>query len=207
MPLYDDTNRTKLREAGWYSRGYLPHFDGRALPQFITIHLAGSIPTRVIRRWRQEFKTLTCEQEKILLQRRIERYLDQGYGEAFLKIPELAEMVQNALLTFDNLRYRLFSWVIMPNHVHSLLTRFEQFELSDILHSIKSFTAHEANKMLSREGQFWIEEYFDRYIRNQEHFERTVRYIENNPVKAGLCRRPEEWPYSSAFRKRRTSEE
>jgi REP element-mobilizing transposase RayT len=202
MPLYDDTNRTRLREAGWHSRGYLPHFDGRALPQFITIHLAGSIPTRVIRRWRQEFKILPYEQEKILLQRRIERYLDQGYGQPFLKIPEVAAMVQNALLKFDDIRYRLFSWVVMPNHVHCLMMRFEEYEFSDILHSLKSFTAHEANKMLGRDGQFWIEEYFDRYIRNQEHFERTVRYIENNPVKATLCRTPEEWPYSSAWFKR-----
>jgi len=95
----------------------------------------------------------------------------------------------------------------MPNHVHCLVTRFEQFELSDILHSLKSFTAHEANKMLGRDGQFWIEEYFDRYIRNEEHFERTIRYIENNPVKAGLCRSPKEWPYSSAWFKKQGRKE
>jgi REP element-mobilizing transposase RayT len=204
MPLYDDANKTKLREAGWHSRGYLPHFDGRALPQFITIHLAGSIPLKVIRNWRRELKTLTYEYERIVLQRRIERYLDQGYGDAFLKVPEVAGMVQDALLKFDGTKYRMFSWVVMPNHVHCLMTRFDEYELSDILHSIKSFTAHEANNRLDRKGQFWIEEYFDRYIRNEEHFQKTVRYIEDNPVKAGLCRRPEEWPYSSAwFRKHR----
>jgi REP element-mobilizing transposase RayT len=207
MPFYDDANRTKLREAGWHSRGYLPHFDGRALPQFITIHLAGSIPTKVIRSWRQELKSLKYEQERILLQRRIDLYLDQGYGDAFLKVPEVARMVQNALLKFDGVRYQLFSWVVMPNHVHCLMTRFEENELSDILHSIKSFTAHEPNNLLYRQGQFWIEEYFDRYIRNQEHFERTVKYIENNPVKAGLCRTPEHWPYSSAwFRKHKDND-
>ncbi|HUS10256.1 MAG TPA: transposase [Pyrinomonadaceae bacterium] len=136
------------------------------------------------------------------MQRRIERYLDQGYGDAFLKVPEVVRMVQNALLKFDGVRYQLFSWVVMPNHVHCLMTRFEENELSDILHSIKSFTAHEANNLLGRQGQFWIEEYFDRYIRNEEHFERTVKYIENNPVKAGLCLEPEHWPYGSAwFRK------
>jgi REP element-mobilizing transposase RayT len=133
---------------------------------------------------------------------RIEKYLDQGYGEAFLKIPQVARMVQDSLLKFDSIRYRLFAWVVMPNHVHSLLTRFEQYELSDILHSLKSFTSHEANKMLHRDGQFWIEDYFDRYIRNEQHFEKTVKYIENNPVKAGLCLRPEDWPYSSAWFKK-----
>ena len=206
MPLYDDANRTQLREAGWHSRGYLPHFDGRALPQFITIHLTGSIPAKVIRSWRAEFKSLKYEQERILLQRRIERYLDQGYGQAFLKVPDVAKMIHDSLVKFDGVRYRLFSWVVMPNHVHCLMTRFDENELSDIVHSIKSFTAHEANRILDRAGQFWIEEYFDRYIRNQEHFDKAVKYIENNPVKAGLCRVPEDWPYSSAwFRKQRNT--
>ena len=202
MALFDDRHQKELQEAGWHSRGYLPHFDGRAMPQFLTFHLADSIPQKVIRGWRQELKSLKYEQERVLLQRRIEKYLDQGYGEAFLKIDRVARIVQDSLLKFDGVRYRLFSWVVMPNHVHSLLTRFEQYELSDILHSLKSFTAHEANKMLGRAGQFWIEDYFDRYIRNQEHFERTVKYIENNPVKAGLCRRAEDWPYSSAWFKK-----
>ena len=199
MPLFDDVHQNELREAGWHSRGYLPHFDGRALPQFITFHLADSIPMGVIQRWRRELKSLKYEQERIVLQKRIERYLDQGYGEALLKASEVAKVVQDSLLKFDGSRYHLFSWVVMPNHVHSLITRFEDYELSDILHSLKSFTAHEANKILHRDGQFWIEDYFDRYIRSEEHFERTVKYIENNPVKAGLCSRPEDWPYSSAW--------
>jgi REP element-mobilizing transposase RayT len=202
MPLFGDAHQSELREAGWHSRGYLPHFDGRAMPQFITFHLADSIPLKVIQRWREELKSLKPEHEKIVLQRRIERYLDQGYGEAFLKVPDVAKMVQDALLKFDGSRYHLFSWVVMPNHVHSLMTRSEEYELSDILHSLKSFTSHEANKLLNRHGQFWIEDYFDRYIRNQEHFERTVKYIENNPVKAGLCREPGDWPYSSAWFKK-----
>jgi REP element-mobilizing transposase RayT len=199
MPLFDDPHQNELRKAGWHSRGYLPHFDGRAMPQFLTFHLADSVPKKVIHHWREELKTLKYEQERILLQKRIEKYLDQGYGEAYLKVPQVARMVQDSLLKFDGIRYFLSSWVVMPNHVHLLLTRFEQYELSDILHSLKSYTSHEANKMLLRVGQFWIEDYFDRYIRNKEHFERTVKYIENNPVKAGLCRQPEDWPYSSAW--------
>ena len=111
-------------------------------------------------------------------------------------------MVQKSLLKFDGLRYRLFAWVVMPNHVHSLMTRFEEFELKDLLHSLKSYTAHEANKILHSEGKFWIADYFDRYIRNEKHFYKTIEYIENNPVKAGLWARPSDWPFSSAwFRK------
>ena len=97
MPLFDDVHQNELREAGWHSRGYLPHFDGRALPQFITFHLADSIPMGVIQRWRRELKSLKYEQERIVLQKRIERYLDQGYGEALLKASEVAKMVQDSL--------------------------------------------------------------------------------------------------------------
>jgi REP element-mobilizing transposase RayT len=87
----------------------------------------------------------------------------------------------------------------MPNHSHSLLTRFEDWELEQLMYSHKSYTAHEANKLLKRSGQFWMEEHFDRYIRNAEHFRNVVLYIENNPVKAGLCAKPSDWPFSSAW--------
>jgi putative DNA methylase len=202
MGLFGDPHQKELRTAGWHSRGYLPHFDGAAVPQFITVHEADSIPQKVIKRWKEELKSVKYELERSLLQRRIEKYLDQGYGEALLKHSSVAKMVQNSLLKFDDLRYRLFAWVVMPNHIHLLLTRFESYELSDILHSLKSYTAHEANKMLHRSGQFWIEDYFDRYIRNQEHFRKTVEYIENNPVKARLCEKASDWPFSSAWFKK-----
>jgi len=70
------------------------------------------------------------------------------------------------------------------------------------MHSLKSFTSHEANKILGRHGHFWFKEYFDRYIRNGEHFRAVVRYIEENPVKARLCEKPEDWKFSSAYFKR-----
>jgi REP element-mobilizing transposase RayT len=203
MTYANDKHQTKLREAGWHSRGYLPHFDGRALPQFITIHLADALPKKVVERWQQELRSLESEEKRIVLQKRIEKYLDQGFGKAFLKEHGIASMVQNSLLKFDGIRYRLFAWVVMPNHVHALLARFESFKIKKILQCFKSYTAHKANKLLHREGQFWLEDYFDRYIRNPEHFERTVRYIENNPVKARLCAKPSDWPFSSAWFKKR----
>jgi len=199
MSLTNDRHKDVLRAAGWHSRGYLPHFDGHAIPQFVTLHLADSIPKKVIDGWKRELTLLDYEQENILIQKRIERYLDQGYGSAFLKDNRLATMVQNSLLKFDAVRYNLSSWVVMPNHSHFLLTRFKDWELEQIMHSFKSYTAHEANKILKRSGQFWIKDYFDRYIRNAEHFRRTVTYIENNPVKARLCSKPSDWPFSSAW--------
>ena len=91
----------------------------------------------------------------------------------------------------------------MPNHVHLLCTPLQGHSLADIMHSIKSFTSNEANKILDRSGKFWQKEYFDRYIRNARQFSRAVTYIENNPVKGNLCETAEDLPFSSvAFRPR-----
>lgn len=119
MTLAQDPHKSQLRAAGWHSRGYLPHFDGRALPQFISLHLADSVPSTVIERWKKELDTKNSARDKILLQSRIEKYADQGYGRAFLKD--------------DGKKYRLSAWVVMPNHVHLLATRFEGHTLADIM--------------------------------------------------------------------------
>ena len=206
MSLIESPHRNDLREAGWHSRGYLPHFDGRAIPQFITLRLFDSVPDAVLQRWMRELDVLNSKKDQIILQKRIEKYLDQGYGEAFLKIHRVAEMVQKELLYYDGRSCRLSAWVVMPNHIHLLMTRFDAIELADIMQSYKSLTAHKANRTLRRRGQFWMEDYFDRYIRNPEHFAKTVRYIENNPVKARLCKEPRDWPCSSAwFRDQKSS--
>jgi REP element-mobilizing transposase RayT len=199
MSLIQSLHNTDLRDAGWHSRGYLPHFDGRAIPQFISLRLFDSVPNSVLDRWVRELNPADSKINQITLQARIEKYLDQGYGHAFMRIRRVAEMVQNDLLYYDGQRYRLSSWVVMPNHVHFLLTRFEAIELADLMQSFKSLTSHKANKLLRRKGQIWMPDYFDRYIRNAEHFAKTVRYIENNPVKAGLCKHPQDWPFSSAW--------
>jgi REP element-mobilizing transposase RayT len=199
MTLIESRHKSQLRQAGWRSRGYLPHFDGRAIPQFVTLHLFDSVPYAVLNKWRRELQTSDSPRNRILLHRRIERYLDLGYGQSFMKDQRIATIIQDVLMDSDNKSYRLFAWVVMPNHVHMLATRFEEFTLAGIMQSFKSITAHRANKALNRQGRFWMEEYFDRYIRNAEHFQKTIRYIEANPVKAGLCSRPEDWPFSSAW--------
>jgi len=134
-----------------------------------------------------------------------EKYLDKGYGQCFLKRRTVAAIVREAFLKFDGDRYRLKAWVIMPNHVHVLLRPNAGNKLEKIMHSLKSFTASESNKVLGRGGQFWMREAFDRYIRDPEHFSRTFRYIENNPVKARLCSTPEDWEFSSAWESKRNA--
>ena len=107
-------------------------------------------------------------------------------------------MVEDVLLHFDGKRYRMIAWVLMPNHVHALVEIEQKFLLQEIMHSWKSYTANEANKMLGKSGVIWAAEYFDRYIRDSRHFGNAVRYIHENPVKGGLAAIAEDWPLSSS---------
>jgi putative DNA methylase len=63
----------------------------------------------------------------------------------------------------------------------------------------KSYTSHEANRILGRQGQFWMEDYFDRYVRDHKHFTNAIGYIEGNPVRARLCEKASDWRFSSAW--------
>jgi REP element-mobilizing transposase RayT len=149
---------------GWHSRGYLPHFDGGEIPQFITFRLFDSLPQVVLTKWKAELEREKSVEAETILRRRIETYLDQSFGKCYLKHEQVADLVQNALLFFDGERYKLLAWVIMPNHIHFLVTPIEKQSLPGIVQSLKIFTAKEANKLLNRQGGFWQPDYFDRYI-------------------------------------------
>jgi len=198
----------KRSSDNWYSRGYFPHFDGAGVTQHVCFHLFDSLPQALLAQWREELrrgpasKTLHAKDDvQREWRRRIHDALDRGYGSCFLKEDRIAQVVEGALLHFDGVRYVLHAWCVMPNHVHTLFTPLVGFKMSGIVHSWKSFTAHECNKILNRSGRFWEREPFDRYIRNQRHFDNAVAYIESNPVKAGLCEDPTDWLWSSARRR------
>jgi putative transposase len=175
---------------GWHSRGYLPHFDSPETIQFVTFRLADSLP-------RARIEALRAMPDAVLL---LDRELDAGLGECWLRNAEIAELVQESLLHFDGQRYRLLAWCIMPNHVHVVIEPIEGHTLSVIVKSWKSFTSRQANTRLGRTGAFWEADYFDRYMRNEDHLMRTIEYVENNPVKAGLVKEATDWPWSSARR-------
>jgi REP element-mobilizing transposase RayT len=183
---------------GWYSRGYLPHFDKAGQVQSLTIRLGDAMPKVLLDRWRLELANQPPGEGDLEYRKRIDAYLDAGHGECWLGQPRVATMVQDALLYFDEDRYRLLSWCVMPNHVHFVLEPWERWPLAGVLQSMKSFTSKEANKLLQRRGRFWQREYHDRYIRDDEHYAKVVRYIEENPVKAGLVKNAEDWPWSRA---------
>ena len=80
----------------------------------------------------------------------------------------------------------------------SFVQQIEGWPLATVVHSWKSFSANRVNEMLTRAGPAWGREYFDRFMRSDEHLETTIRYVEQNPVKAGLALKPNEWRWSSA---------
>ena len=192
----------RARHRKVYSRSYLPHTDAPGVAQGITFRLADSVPRDVIERWREEIRFneqwRTDQARHRELQRRVARYEDAGWGECHLRRSEIAALVRDALLRFDGERYRLIEWCVMPNHVHVLVEQLKGFPLAEIVKSWKAYTARYANVLLGRSGPLWMREYHDRRIRDQKHMNQAVAYIRNNPVKAGLCARAEDWPWSSA---------
>lgn len=97
--------------------------------------------------------------------------------------------------------YQLGSFVVMSNHVHVLLLPL--IAPSRLLQSLKGVTAREANRMLGRIGEpFWQTESYDHWIRDDEEYGQIAKYIEQNPVKAGLVEHAEDYAWSSAGRQR-----
>lgn len=188
---------------GWHSRGYHPHLDAPDLIQHLSFRLHDSVPAELIERWRTELhlsrRSPASDPRPARLRELIETYEDAGHGACWLKDPRIAELVENALFHFDGERYHLLEWCVMPNHVHALIETFEGHGLPGVVRSWKTFTAREANMLLGREGEFWMEDYFDRYIRDERHLDAARDYIRNNPVKGRLCARAEEWRWSSAW--------
>ena len=178
---------------GWHSRGYLPHFDAPGMVQMINYRLHDAMPADKRHEWAGLLEIKDEREQRT----KIEDYLDAGRGECLLRQPEIAAVVEENFLHFDGDRYRLLAWVVMPNHVH-VLVEILQMPMSLVVKHWKSYTAKEINRRLGRAGDFWQEDYFDRYMRDEAHLKKTVRYIENNPVKAGLVKFAHEWPFSSA---------
>jgi len=166
--------------------------------QFVTFRLSGSLPGSIIRQLRRN-RDIGLISE-IDYYREIEKYLDMSSEVTFLRDSRIAGALAETLAKFHQVKYDLHAWVIMPNHAHILITPLTGYSLAEIMHSIKSYTANFGNKALNRTGRFWSPEYFDRFIRNRDHYAKVIIYIENNPVKARLCSEPCDWPWSSATR-------
>jgi putative transposase len=188
-----DPDVSKLGFRGWHSRGYLPHFDQPELIQFINYRLADSMPEAR----RSEWASLFAIEDELKRYEKIESYLDQGFGGCELRDARPASIIEANWLHMDGKEYRLLAWCVMPNHVH-LLVEIWQEPQARLVRDWKGLTARRINRVLGRTGQLWQKDYWDRYIRDEEHCRKVIRYIEMNPVKAGLVKTPHEWSFSSA---------
>ena len=192
-----------------YHHGILPHWRQAGCTYFVSFRLADSIPKHVLqaleeertlwlkargiestsRDWKRPFAALSAKEKRQyeqLVGRLVNKSLDECHGSCALREPGIAKHVASALDYFHGTRVLTGNFVVMPNHVHALLTPMDSFELEDILHSIKSFTANEINRVLGQTGQFWQRESYDHLVRDTEQLQAYQEYIKANPTKAKL---------------------
>ena len=170
----------------------LPHYYSVRHPIFLTWRLFNSLPTN------RAFPAATTSGKAFVA---MDRLLDTARtGPLHLRRAEFAEMMVEAIGYREREGlYNLHSYVVMANHVHLLVT--PSIAVSRLMKSLKGFTAREGNRLLGVCGQpFWQDESYDRWVRDTREFERIANYIEMNPVSAGLCATPEDFPWSSAGR-------
>lgn len=193
----------------FYQR-HLPHWQPKSAEFFITFRLAGSLPKQAVNKLqfdRKQAQESNQHDQNQLLRKILKKYEDlldkAATGPTWLGQYKIAETVQNALHYHDEQSYDLYSYTIMPNHVHLIFRHIDSakeasnnYPVTDILHSIKSYTALECNRILGRKGRFWQSESYDRVIRDQNELEKTIRYVLYNPVKAGFVDQWQDWPYS-----------
>ena len=189
VPMRDDKIEKRRRN--------LPHWEQDECTYFVTYRLADSLPGSKLAELRAEqenWKRLhpepwtqkTKKDFHLFSNRRIERWLDSGFGSCLLKTPDTRKIVEGSLTFFHDKRYRLDCYVVMPNHVHVLVKPFRGYPVSGILHAWKSFSAHRMNRLLETSGCIWMEEYFDHIVRSERQLDRFREYIFSNPKRAGL---------------------
>ena len=180
-----------------YTR-HLPHWRLPHAAYFVTFRLADSIPRAILaeiqreaEEWRKKGPLSDLEQEEWRefqrgRLRKLERLLDDGHGECMLRESRHRQAVVEALHHFEGERTEMLAYAVMPNHVHVLCRLRGGFELEKVCRSWKSFTGRNLQHHLGRKGTLWQDENFDRIIRDEAHYQATVRYIAKNPLKAGL---------------------
>ena len=179
----------------YYSRR-LPHWQPDGVPLFITWSLHGALP-------RKRFpppEHASAGKAFVLMDRFLHR---DTHGPRWMSGGDIATLVAGAIRFMAESQhvYDLHAWVVMPNHVHMLVTPLAS--PAKFMQSLKGYTAREANRLLNRQGeQFWHRESYDHWVRGDEQYRRIARYIEENPVSAGLVGRAEDYRWSSAYERR-----
>ncbi len=179
------------------SENQVPHLEQEGGSYFITFRLADSLPQELLHRierdreiWLSNHPKPWCdevfEEYHRKFSMKIEEWLDAGMGACSLRPVEARGIVEASLLYGAEERYDLHSVVVMPNHLHVLLTPNSGWTLARIVGDWKRHTARQINELNHTGGAFWARSYYDRLIRDPEHLERVVSYIRRNPEKAKL---------------------
>ena len=197
-----------------FYRKNLPHIQPPGETFFITYRLAGSLPLSTIEnlksRYRQAERRLHIQYPdlekracaKYDLQKKyfaeFDDQLDKCLNEPYwLKEKNIAALVAESLDYLAKMYFDLWAFCIMPNHVHLLITVFEDAPiLYKILQKHKKHTAWKGNLILKRSGKFWTHESYDHIVRNGQEFENIVYYILNNPIKAGFVKKWQDWQWT-----------
>lgn len=174
------------------SRGYLPHWDISGACQFMTWRLFDAITAEEWLRWKQQCRGDANRRE---IYRMAECRMDEHLGSTLLRPSAVARHVMETLIEQQKVGYVLHAAVIMPNHVHAVLTF--QGSMAECMRQIKGVSSFRVNQALGRTGRLWQPESFDRFIRSQRHLERCIEYTHWNPVKAKLCSDPSRYASST----------
>jgi putative transposase len=175
----------------------LPHWQQPGATCFLTFRLADSLPETILAPWREEKEAwlklhpgaLTSDEEAEyhrLFSTKIDQWLDAGHGSCLLATPEAQDVVEDAFRHFDGRRYEMLSWVIMPNHVHACLSLNPDWAIEKIVFTWKRRTSGSINRARGTRGAVWMPDYFDRLVRDHDHFGNVIRYIRRNPEKSRL---------------------
>ena len=186
--MYFDRNR----DIDISFKSHLPHMHQDETMQFVTFRLADSLPKSVCQDFYDRVKLFKAANPepwnrtvKLMYWKEFgpmqQQYLDNGYGECWLKYSACREILIDAIAFKDNVNYIVDSYVIMPNHVHILFQPIGMNKTESILHSIKSYSANKINKLVGRSGKLWMKESFDRMIRDEDDHKRKYLYILENP--------------------------
>jgi putative transposase len=140
--------------------------------------------------WRAAFEKLSEDDQRSFERenaRKLFRCLDECHGACVLRQPLRATIVRDALLYFENQRYELGDFVVMPNHVHLLLAPRADGELEQVMQSLKRHCARQINMALKRnDASLWQKGFYDHIVRDEADLRRCREYIRLNPEKAGL---------------------
>ncbi len=187
----------------------LPHWTQPGVVCFITFRTHDSMPKEVVQRWRSErdawlrqhgidpespnwsAQLRSLDKGKQIgfyrtFSTRWHEHLDSCHGACVLKQSNLAAIVGDSLKYADGDKYDLTDFVVMPNHVHLLVSFFDERAMLKQCESWKHWTARQINLALGQTGRFWQQDGFDHLVRSEEQFLHFRRYIQQNPVKAGL---------------------